>query len=279
MDLRHGNELLRQQRAGNLLRVWIQCASVQHGQPQCLCGYGWLSAHRGAEPFAGRLHLGAAEVSGAVSAFSTGASRHACSCRNRRGCGRRSGCWDRTSPQFPGLPAAKRTLWSTLTAPIRRFLWGLRLRDTTGSPGRCMAAPVPANEVNGSQNYNPAGFSAAAWHTYGMIWSKGQIQYYVDSPSNIYATFNTGNFGGNVAVRSGADVHHPESRGRRRLAGQAGFDHGIPFEPAGGLRADLHELSPAPASSGPCGGGHTGRRRGGGYPPNGPETHSSGSPS
>jgi beta-glucanase (GH16 family) len=51
-------------------------------------------------------------------------------------------------------------------------------------------------EVNGSERYNPAGFSAAAWHIYGMIWSKGQVQYYVDSPSNIYATFNTGNFGG-----------------------------------------------------------------------------------
>ncbi len=51
-------------------------------------------------------------------------------------------------------------------------------------------------EVNGSQMYHPAGFSAAAWHTYGMIWTKGQIQYYVDSPTNIYATFNTSNFSG-----------------------------------------------------------------------------------
>jgi beta-glucanase (GH16 family) len=53
-----------------------------------------------------------------------------------------------------------------------------------------------ANEANGSQRYNPAGFSAAAWHTYGMIWSKGQVQFYVDSPANIYASFNTSNFGG-----------------------------------------------------------------------------------
>lgn len=51
-------------------------------------------------------------------------------------------------------------------------------------------------EVNGSQQYHPAGFSAAAWHTYGMIWSRGQVQYYVDDPSNIYATFNTSNFNG-----------------------------------------------------------------------------------
>ena len=53
-----------------------------------------------------------------------------------------------------------------------------------------------SNEANGSERYNPSGFSAAAWHTYGMIWSKGQVQYYVDSPSNIYATFTPANFPG-----------------------------------------------------------------------------------
>jgi beta-glucanase (GH16 family) len=44
--------------------------------------------------------------------------------------------------------------------------------------------------LNGGIQYHPAGFSAAAWHTYGMIWTQGQIQYYIDSPTNIYATFN-----------------------------------------------------------------------------------------
>jgi len=43
--------------------------------------------------------------------------------------------------------------------------------------------------LDGGIQYHPAGFSAAAWHTYGMIWTKGKIQYYVDDPSNIYATF------------------------------------------------------------------------------------------
>lgn len=46
-------------------------------------------------------------------------------------------------------------------------------------------------ELNGTQQYHPNGFSAAAWHTYGMIWKKGEIDYYVDSPSNIYATFKS----------------------------------------------------------------------------------------
>jgi beta-glucanase (GH16 family) len=39
--------------------------------------------------------------------------------------------------------------------------------------------------------YNVNGFSAAGSHTYGMIWKKGQIQYYVDNPANIYETFST----------------------------------------------------------------------------------------
>jgi beta-glucanase (GH16 family) len=48
-----------------------------------------------------------------------------------------------------------------------------------------------SNEANGTQSYHPTGFSAGTWHTYGMIWSKGEIQYYIDDPSNIYATFKS----------------------------------------------------------------------------------------
>ncbi len=51
-------------------------------------------------------------------------------------------------------------------------------------------------EANGSQQYHAAGFSAADWHTYGMIWSKGIIEFYVDDPANIYATFTPANFPG-----------------------------------------------------------------------------------
>ena len=52
------------------------------------------------------------------------------------------------------------------------------------------------SEANGTQQYHPSGFSAADWHTYGMIWSKQQVQFYVDSPTNIYATFTPSNFPG-----------------------------------------------------------------------------------
>jgi beta-glucanase (GH16 family) len=50
-----------------------------------------------------------------------------------------------------------------------------------------------SSEISGSQTYHPSGFSAADWHAYGMIWSKGQVEYYVDNPSNIYATFTPTN--------------------------------------------------------------------------------------
>lgn len=53
-----------------------------------------------------------------------------------------------------------------------------------------------SNEANGSQLYHPSGFSAADWHVYGMLWSKGQVQFYVDDPSNVYATFTPANFPG-----------------------------------------------------------------------------------
>jgi beta-glucanase (GH16 family) len=37
--------------------------------------------------------------------------------------------------------------------------------------------------------YNfPSGQTAAAWHTYGMIWSKGSVAYYVDDPTSPYVT-------------------------------------------------------------------------------------------
>lgn len=48
-----------------------------------------------------------------------------------------------------------------------------------------------ANEENGTEQYHPNAFSAADWHVYGMIWSKGQVEFYVDDPSNVYATYKS----------------------------------------------------------------------------------------
>ena len=46
-----------------------------------------------------------------------------------------------------------------------------------------------SSELNGTQKYNPNGFSAADWHVYGMTWQKGEVEYYVDG--NVYATFKS----------------------------------------------------------------------------------------
>lgn len=42
----------------------------------------------------------------------------------------------------------------------------------------------------------PAGQTAAQWHTYGMIWSKGSVSYYVDNPAAPYATFTPSSISG-----------------------------------------------------------------------------------
>jgi len=65
-----------------------------------------------------------------------------------------------------------------------------------GGPGRgalpgydWVQSSIHGTNLNGGQPYTTVGFSAATWHTYGMIWTKGQIQFYVDDPTKIYETF------------------------------------------------------------------------------------------
>ncbi|HEY1766108.1 MAG TPA: FN3 associated domain-containing protein [Terracidiphilus sp.] len=50
--------------------------------------------------------------------------------------------------------------------------------------------------------YNfPAGQTAAGWHTYGMIWSKGSVAYYVDNPAQPYITYSTSSLSGLSGAR------------------------------------------------------------------------------
>src|ERR1700687_5540182 len=45
--------------------------------------------------------------------------------------------------------------------------------------------------------YNfPTGQTAAGWHTYGMIWSKGTVGFYVDDPTQPYVTYTTASLQG-----------------------------------------------------------------------------------
>jgi beta-glucanase (GH16 family) len=45
------------------------------------------------------------------------------------------------------------------------------------------------DEGLGTKFYFPAGQTAAGWHTYGMIWKKNSVAYYVDDPAKPYVTY------------------------------------------------------------------------------------------
>jgi beta-glucanase (GH16 family) len=60
-------------------------------------------------------------------------------------------------------------------------------------------ASIHGTGLNAGTPWPPTGsstvYSGTVWHTYGMIWTKGQVQYYIDSPSNIIETFTASNPG------------------------------------------------------------------------------------
>ncbi len=70
------------------------------------------------------------------------------------------------------------------TGALPGYDWYQASIHGTGLDG---GTPYPTSASNG--------YSATAWHRYGMIWTKGQIQYYIDDPTNIYETFSTSNPG------------------------------------------------------------------------------------
>jgi beta-glucanase (GH16 family) len=60
-------------------------------------------------------------------------------------------------------------------------------------------ASVHGTNLNGGTPWptsSTTGYSGTSWHKYGMIWSKGQIQYYIDTPSNVVETAFTSSMGG-----------------------------------------------------------------------------------
>lgn len=68
-----------------------------------------------------------------------------------------------------------------------------------------IAGSIHGTNLNGSRTQSAAsGQSFGTWHVYGMIWSKGQVSYYLDSPGNVYATFTPANTPGTWPFDSGA---------------------------------------------------------------------------
>ncbi len=82
---------------------------------------------------------------------------------------------------------------------IMEHINGSQPPDYAGGPvagydwiaGSVHGGPSGSAEINGTQRYHASTFSAADWHTYGMIWSKSTVEFYVDDPANIYATFKS----------------------------------------------------------------------------------------
>jgi outer membrane protein assembly factor BamB len=54
----------------------------------------------------------------------------------------------------------------------------------------------------------PDGQTAAGWHTYGMIWSKGSVAYYVDDPTQPYVTYTPSSIAG-LGVRGQSPDRFP----------------------------------------------------------------------
>jgi beta-glucanase (GH16 family) len=64
--------------------------------------------------------------------------------------------------------------------------------DAAGSPDwneGSVHGPNFTGGALGTTYYFPSGQTAAGWHTYGMIWSKGSVAYYVDDPTQPYVTY------------------------------------------------------------------------------------------
>jgi beta-glucanase (GH16 family) len=50
--------------------------------------------------------------------------------------------------------------------------------------------------ILGTEYNFPSGQTAAGWHTYGMIWSKGSVAYYIDNPAQPYVTYTPSSISG-----------------------------------------------------------------------------------
>jgi beta-glucanase (GH16 family) len=52
---------------------------------------------------------------------------------------------------------------------------------------------VHGKDLDGGEPYHRPGFSAAEWHIYGMNWTKGKVEFYIDDPTHPYETFTPAN--------------------------------------------------------------------------------------
>lgn len=71
--------------------------------------------------------------------------------------------------------------------------------NAAGSPdwnaGSIHGAGFTGGNLGTKYNF-PSGQTAAQWHTYGMIWSPASVKYYVDDPTQPYASFTPSSLSG-----------------------------------------------------------------------------------
>lgn len=63
-----------------------------------------------------------------------------------------------------------------------------------------IAGSLHGTHADLSTQYSTGTFSATDWHVYGMIWSPQSIKFYVDDPSNVYATFTPSSLSGQTGA-------------------------------------------------------------------------------
>ena len=110
-------------------------------------------------------------------------------------------------PEAQGFWPAGWLLGSNITAvnwPVCGEMDVMERVGTAGTPdsnaGSIHGTGFTGSNI-GTQYDFPGGQTAADWHTYGMIWSKGNVAYYIDDPTKPYATFtpsSISNFNGSV---------------------------------------------------------------------------------
>ena len=94
-------------------------------------------------------------------------------------------------PEGQGLWPAFWLLGNNITSDGWPICGEMDVMEHTNSPSPdYILGSVHMPNANLSRQFSSSGFSSAGWHTYGMIWTKGMIEYYVDSPANIYATYS-----------------------------------------------------------------------------------------
>ncbi len=179
VDLRYRQRRLRESRAGELLRLGLGCKSVFKREPERVCGRRTGTLHIVARQPAKGAYTSARLKSQGLFSFMYGRIE--------------------ARIKMPESQAMWPAFWmlgnniATIDWPACGELDIMEHIDGSNPENKgydWMQSSVHGTGLDGGTPYHAEGFSAAAWHTYGMIWSKGEVQFYIDDPAHPYETFD-----------------------------------------------------------------------------------------